>query len=194
MATHLTYLTRIVTAVVTVALGIGIIHLVSKRRGDPPAAYRPFAQIKVSCRGPGELELMLADTGGTRPYVSNGSVFTVHPGSYQLWYFNVLRTDKYGGQWVARSGLESRDDEVFTLRAGEVKRVSAGPPFRASVAVAKAGARQVLLHFKLLGAGGDEYRVTRKKEGDAEGEMAIHRFTITDGTGREVAADSFEYG
>ena len=146
-------------------------------------------QVKISCGGPGELILKSTETGSRQTYASANSTFVVPAGKYQLYYYSCLLKDEEGHQWRARSSLASRDDAVFTLRAGRIKHVEAGPPFEASVKVTTKADRQTSLDLQLVGKGKDKCLITclsRKAPNPS--------FLITDKKGSEVLSGSFEYG
>ena len=168
--------------------GLGCALLGSRREAS--TGFRERGQIKMSCSGPGELVLKLPGSGGKEStYASEHSTFDVPAGKCRLWYYTCSRKDAQGLEWFARSGLSSRDDEVFRLAAGEVKQVKAGPPFKAVVKVHKGADRQVVLDLKLTGAGGDAYRIMCKRQRAPD-----PTFAITDKTGRKVLSGSFRYG
>lgn len=156
---------------------------------DTGLADNAAGTIKVSCGKPGKLVLKLPNVEEKREFESADSTFTVPAGSYQLWYYTCTEKDEGGREWSATTGLGSRDDDVFELKAGETKQVKAGPPFSAKVDVTKRNGNTVELNLKLAGAGGDTYRFS---SGDAKVDSPA--FEITDKTGKKVLSGSFAYG
>ncbi|MBN1674676.1 MAG: hypothetical protein JXR37_26765 [Kiritimatiellae bacterium] len=176
-------------ATVVLALGGCAEQPSSSPAGNPaPPAGSPTGRIRISAGGPGELELKLPNERTTQTFRSADSVFAVPAGRYQLWYYTAVRKDEKGQEWQARSGLSSRDDEVFALEAGATKEMTAGPPFTATIR-AQARNGQIALDFLLLGAGRDTYRIYRTGRN-----VANPRFVITDSGGKEVLSGQFEYG
>ncbi len=155
---------------------------------DEGKAEEATGTIKISCGKPGKLVLKLPNVKEKKEFKSDCSEFTVPAGKYQLWYYTCTAKDGEGQEWYATTGLGSRDDDVFELKAGETKTVKAGPPFKAKVAARKRGT--VLgLDLKMAGAGGDSYRFSAKGK-----KVPPPAFEVKDKTGKKVLSGSFAYG
>ncbi len=167
----------------------GLIVTTVGQPGAVRAQDKATGQIRATCGGAGTLVLKIPKTKKTVTFTAEDSVFNVPAGRYQLWYYTCTKKDAEGNEWSARTGLGSRDDEVFDLAAGAVKEIKVGPPFSAGVKAKTRGNRQVGLDLKVAGAGGDSYRFSRKGT-----KVANPGFAVTDKNGRKVLTGSFQYG
>ncbi len=156
------------------------------------AAEPSAGTLRVSCGLAGELELKASNKkkDETRTFTSTNSVFAVPAGQYQLWYYRCTLKAGDGKEWLAITGLESRDDDVFALAAGQVKEVQAGPPFKAKVVVTTQPNRAVALDLKLADAANDTYRIQQAKVA----QPAAPGFVVKDKNGKEVLTGVFAYG
>lgn len=167
----------------------GLVLTIAGQPGGVRAEDKATGQIRASCGGAGTLVLKIPNTKKTETFTAENSVFNVPAGKYQLWYYTCTTKDAEGNEWSAKTGLGSRDDEVFDLGAGAVKDIKVGPPFSATVKVKMQSDRRVGLDLKLAGAGSDVYRISRKGA-----KVANPGFAVTDKNGRKVLTGSFQYG
>jgi hypothetical protein len=167
----------------------GLVMTIVGQPGMIRAQDKATGQIRASCGGTGTLVLKIPKTKKTVTFTAEDSVFIVPAGKYQLWYYTCTKKDAEGNEWSAKTGLGSRDDEVFDLAAGAVREVKVGPPFSASVKAKTQSDRRVGLDLKIAGTGGDSYRFSCKGT-----KVSNPGFALTDKNGRKVLTGSFQYG
>ena len=165
-----------------VAMAIGALV----RAADPATG-----KITMTSGLPGTLELKFPNKEQTKTFEAAGSVFDVSAGKYQLWSYKCTQKAADGKTWTAYTGLASRDDEVFDLKAGGEKKVEAGPPFKAVIKATKQPNRIVSLDLLVTGAGSDLDTYVFECDGKR---AAAPAFVALDRNGKEVLRGSFQYG
>ena len=143
---------------------------------------------KITVPHKGKSTLIVEDAKNRRmsTFVTTNSVFSVPEGDYQLVSYSAIAKDKNGIEWEAQCYFDNRR---IKAKPDDTIRLEVGPPFEASVQVAKKGSNKVEMNFVLTGKGGDRYIISRR-----DGKSEPPGFQVLDESGKAVWNGSFKYG